>query len=127
MSKPPKSRLVGEPIPGRYLTKLVQKGWAVPASIETTADGTAFTATLDGEPLPGEWSRDDIETQLYDWITGEPSHPFLKITLYGQQCTEAEYQHRLAMKHWARQHAPWHPCLHPTRSIDHSTLPAEDF
>lgn len=99
----------------------------MPASIEMTANGAAFTATLDGEPLQGEWSRDDIESQLYDWITGEPSHPFLKITLYGTQCTEAVYQHRLEIKQWARQYAPWHPCLSPMRPINHRTLPAEDF
>lgn len=119
-----------EPVPGYYLLRLVPKGWPVPVLIRRLDEiGHPFTAEIDGVPLPNAWTRERLETEAAESISrGELfEHPFLRIVLFGQPCTETEYRHRLALKTWATAHAPWHPCLNPMRPIDQRLLPAEDF
>ena len=115
------------PAPGHYLVRLVPRGWEVPALI-TLADGR-YTAIVDGKPVLGSWTEQQLETAAVDAATeGELfNHPFLRLCLFGRRCDEAIYEHRLATKAWAAQHAPNHPSVHPLRPMDPRTLDADDF
>lgn len=119
-----------EPKPGYYLLRLVPKGWAVPVFIRQLDEpGHPFVAEIDGVPLPSAWTSERLEAEAAESLSrGELfEHPMLRIVLFGRPCTEKEYRYRLALKEWATAHAPWHPCLTPTRPIDQRLLPAEDF
>lgn len=110
---------------GLYLLRLVPKGWAVPASLHR--DGEHYTATVDGAPLLGLWTPDD----LWDFVGGfailAESPPIARLLMFGKATDQATYDQRLALKAWAAKWQPSHPCLTPTKPIDARLLPATDF
>ena len=121
------TRTLTKPTPGFYLLRIVPRGWQVPASIRRVGD--LITGDVDGEPLGKLWSEQMIEEEAAEAIVNGAlfDHPLLRISLFGETCSETKYHHRAAIKVWAKEHAPWHPCLSPRRPIDPALLPAEDF
>ena len=104
------------PMPGLYAVSMVPKGWPVPARI-LLADHV-FRVIIDGTLDPLTYTPDQFGELLIDWLTGESSHPFVRLHLYGRAADEADYLWRLALKDWAALHAPDHPCLHPLTRMD---------
>ena len=118
-------RVPTRPVPGYYLLRRVRRGWAVPCQV--IADAGRFMCILNGEPLTGAWSEDELSAFWADYLTAESVHPLVQIQLHGVTCDKATYDHRLAMKAWAERNQPDHPCLHPIRPIDPNKMPADEF
>lgn len=112
-------------MPGFYRLAKAPRCWKVPARIGL--ENGLYTAEIDGEAIDGSWSEDDIEWQLFEWLTHAGSYPFFHLVLFGRPSTGAEFKWLLALKDWAAIHNPNHPCLHPLRSMDPLTLKADDF
>lgn len=127
MTAAKQSRVLTRPEPGYYLVRLVPKGWPVGARI-VLADGR-YSATVDDLPVPGSWTEEELEAEAAEWLSRGQlfDHPFLRVSLFGTPCTETDYQHRLALKAWAKQHRPTHPAANPEKPIDPRLLPADDF
>lgn len=106
-----------QPRRGFYLVALVPGGWKVPVEITTVQCGWGLV--LDGTGHPLEWSAEDVLlAYAQGMLTGELfNHPMLRVVLFGEPIPEHAYLHRLALKDWARLHAPDHPCLHPERRM----------
>lgn len=109
------AQIVGQPVPGYYLLSRVPKGWGVPCQIIET-DGR-FSAVVDGEPLLGAWTADEIRDFWADFLFAKATHPMVQLQAHGMPCDRATYDQRIAMKVWARTHNPDHPCLHPMRPM----------
>jgi len=104
---PSQRRLIWPPSPGWFKLRLVRGGWQVPAMI-CHHDQIGWWAVLDGEQFA---PHDD------------PAHaPRVSDIWTGTIIDEATYDWLLAVKAWARQHEPDHPCLSPTKPISHRRL-----
>lgn len=123
MSKSP--RTLTRPQPGYYLLRRIRRGWAVPCRI-VESDGQ-FQCYLDGELMPGSWAEEEIAGFWIQFLIADSVHPIVQIQCHGITCDEATYAHRMAMKVWAAQSAPDHPCLHTMRPIDLGSLAADEF
>jgi hypothetical protein len=121
----PLSRSPTRPEPGYYLTSLVGKGWAVPCRLDLK-DGL-YSVEVDGEAIPGAWDSEQLGMLLENWVTAKDTAPIVRVILWGQPCEEHVYAHRLAMKEWASQFSPDHPCLTPMKRMNPRLLPATEF
>lgn len=113
------------PEPGPYLLRIVPKGWETPCRV--IQNNGRYSCMIDGELIPGSWSHDELGDLFAVWLVAEGSPPIVRLVLFGKACDEATYQHRLAMKDWARTNSPDHPCLFPERPMNSLLTPAEDF
>lgn len=104
-----------EPREGFYLLSMTRGGWKVAARLSLS--GGKWVAIVDGEIDPTQPTPEQLLTM------DATAHAIGRIMLYGQECSEAEYLRRLAMKNWARDHAPNHPCLNPYAPINSFTAP----
>ena len=120
---PPK--IVNELVPGFYLVRYVPGGWAVPARIGALDDRYWFEH--DGKLIQVVLTAEEAWAIAAHWITGEKIDPIARIIVFGEPCDETTYRHRLALRRWAYNNAPWHPCLHPDKPMDSRLLPAADF
>ena len=121
------ARVLTDPQPGLYTLRLVPKGWPVAARLDRSVDGI-WSCWIDGERVPGEWTQDGLlEMLMMSFISADEAAPIARLIVWGIPCDEATYQHRLAMKVWALMHSPRHPAANPRKSIDASTLAADDF
>lgn len=118
---------LANPVTGPYLVRLVPRGWPIAARI--LRDGGMFQVEVDGSVLSDHWTHDELpDLAVAATMAGAlNNHPLFRVVLFGRPCSEAAYQHRLAMKAWAREHAPDHPCLTPTVPMDPNKTPAVDF
>ena len=103
------------PPTGFFLYRKVRNGWQVPVQIEIIEG--RYVITVDGtvdpfSPTPAEIGDFDI-TQ----------HHLGKVTLFGERCDETMYRYRLALKDWAINSCPDHPCLHPDKPVDLRLIP----
>lgn len=101
-----KARAVAEPQPGFFLIRLVRKGPQVPARI--CHENGVWWAIVDSQTFPSASDPAAAPRVFPIWHGGE-------------EITEAEYQHRLALKRWAQAHQPDHPAANPGRPIDLTT------
>lgn len=113
------------PEPGFYLVRMRKGAWEVPASISLT-DGI-YRFVIDGEEIPGEFQPQDLEVLVVGWLMAEASGPIARLLMWGRPTDELTYRHRLAVKSWAQQWEPDHPCLHPNRPISEGTIPITEF
>lgn len=88
--------------------------------IQITVNGLQHVESWSVADLPELLAEATMEGRLFE-------HPLFRIVLFGKPCDETEYRHRLALRDWAVDNAPWHPALHPERPIDARILPATDF
>lgn len=95
----------GPPQAGLYAMRLVRGGPLVAAAIVRDAHGR-WRAVIDGSPagFPAT-DPDDAPGVVRIWHGAQHS-------------TQEEHDYLAAMKRWAAQHDPNHPCLHPYKSID---------
>ena len=101
-------RIVDQPEPGFFTTRLVRNGPLVPARI-IWHEGEGWQAVVNGEP--GPTSYDDVVAGV-DLIWN-----------YCPRISEAEYEFMLAVIAWAEEHEPRHPAANPRRPIDPRTKP----
>lgn len=104
------ARAVWPPTPGYFVMRLAKGAWQVPCKIEREGgDGVCqWRAVIDG--AEGHWETDPVSAGV-DRIWG-----------YGVMIDEPKYRYLLELKDWCRQYDPDHPCLHPNRPIDRTTL-----
>ena len=102
----------GDPQPGLFLMRLVRGGPQIAARI-TCTDGQ-WQATVDGKPYPPH-SDPVIAQHVY------------RVWHSGIVITQGDYDYRLAVKAWATDHQPGHPCLSPYQAVDISLLPPISF
>lgn len=97
--------------------------------VRVIVENDVILITINGAQVTDVWQIDELDDQFADaTAAGELfDHPLFRVILFGEPCDETDYRHRLALKEWAEQHAPWHPCLHPNQPIDQRLLPATDF
>lgn len=96
-------RRIDQPEPGFFTLRLIRNGWAVPCSIDFEEQTEFWTATIDGE---ARRHIDPVQAGVF------------RIWIYGKQIEAWRYADLLALKSWAQQHDPDHPCLHPRKPID---------
>ena len=58
---------------------------------------------------------------------GAFSHPVLRILLWSERITEADYRLLLARSNWAAFNAPDAPEAHPNQPIDPNTIPITEI
>jgi hypothetical protein len=98
--------------PGFYRLALVKGGWRVPCRIchEDNGFDPYWWGEIDGE-ANGLRVRDPFDcpviVQIHEW---------------GEKISDRQFDWLVAIKQWAAQHDPSHPCLHPRRRIDHMNL-----
>jgi hypothetical protein len=100
---PNQRRRVDLPSSGFFTLRLVRGGWAVPAQI--ARNGRFWFAVVDGETLAAH--ADPFQAEKVAAI-----HEF------GTAIEQSHYVWLLALREWAAEHDPDHPCLHPYRAIN---------
>ena len=97
------------PVPGTFLTKLVKGGPWCAAAIRRDARGwwVEINGRAQAEPDP-------------DPNTAKGLH---KLWQWGRDCTQADYDHHLAVFQWAIQHAPDEAEANPSKAVDLKNLP----
>jgi hypothetical protein len=101
-------RIVWPPEEGYFRLRLVRGGWSVPAQISYDVE-TGWRATIDGAER--EPNRDPA------LATDVP-----RVWHYGRFIPEHEYEQLVALKAWAIEHSPRHPCVNPLKPIDRMML-----
>ena len=105
---------------GHYRLSERRGAWPTPARIED--DNGRFMFEIGGQ-MYGPLTEGEIEEALADWVTGLDATPVLRLLLYGEAIDEASYRQMVALREWARDYAPAHPCLSSEREIDLLALP----
>lgn len=118
---------LNNPQSGHYLISISPKGWKVPARV--TIEDDVIRLVINGSQVIDRWYVNELGNLLADATMAGTlfDHPLFRVVLFGEPCDETTYRHRLALRDWAVDNAPWHPCLHPDKPIDPRTLPATDF
>src|SRR5215831_15447402 len=93
------ARRMWPPEAGYFRLKLTKKGWPVPCRIFCEWDGR-WHAVVDGRMFHA-----DCDPALAPWI-GE-------VWTRAEKISKADYDWLMAVKSWATEHHPDHPCLHP--------------
>lgn len=104
VSHPAASRPVWPPEPGFFTLRRARRGWPVPAQI-TRDDAGRWYAIIDG--AAGDCHPDPAHAPDVD-----------RVWTSGTYISQAEYDYLLAVKSWAIDNDPTHPCLTPFQSID---------
>lgn len=102
-------RRVDRPEPGFFRTRLVARGWAVPARIERNDEGL-WRVTIDGTAK--EWVRDPTSDEA-----------LARVWHFGEAVEEWVYRDLLDLKIRMAEAHPDHPCLAPHRPIKAMTMP----
>lgn len=115
------TRVVDRPEPCFALVRLVKAGPQVAARIWRPCHCTPVGGD---EQRVHDWTPDcDRFPPLAGEINGAPADP-VRIWHAGRMCGRAEYEHRLRVKAWAEERAPWAPEARPDQPIDHHALPS---
>lgn len=101
MSEEP--RPIADPQPGYFRLRLVKGGWAVPCAIGEDEQTGKWTSIIDEQEIS---HIDPVEAGVF------------RVWIYGERIEAWQYADLLALKAWAKQAYPDHPCLHPRRAID---------
>lgn len=113
-------RHVAQPRPGYYALRLVKDGPFVAAMI-------THAPTLDpetGEPMDRSplWSAfidgELVEEPSPDWVAAGVG----RIWHAGERVSQEDYDYRLALAAWAREHAPNSPEANPFKPVDYNLM-----
>ena len=106
--------------PGYYLLRLHRRGWQVPCRITLAHD--IYECMIDGVLVWGGTAT-DLDALRSVW----PEPQVVVLMAWGEQSTEAAYNHRNATREHYREYDPNHPAMNPTRPIETRLLKPEDF
>lgn len=102
-------RAVGKPEPGYFRMRVIRKGPWVPAAI-FHIDGI-WSACIDGETGSAHEDPGYADCVFRVWLGG-------------RRISRSEYDHMLATKAWAAEHATYHPSVNVRKPLDVSKLPS---
>lgn len=68
------------------------------------------------QPYPADAVGDIVDDSL---VSGEAfKHPLLRLLLWGEPVTQAEYDYLVATAKWAMEHQPDHPMARPEQPVN---------
>lgn len=115
------ARSVDQPEPGFFTLRLVKGGPKVPARIIHAP----ATDPLTGETLDRSyWWSAEISGKPAGEPSMQPTDEVMRIWLFGEPITEADYRYEVADMDWCLAHAPAEPKANPRQRIDLASLPA---
>lgn len=112
---------------GYYRVRRVPKGPWVGCEV-SVQDAMVFVVE-DGSPAAHGWSLDALPDEIGDAAAmGHAfSHPILRLLLWSERITEAEYRRMLAVSSWAAANSPQSAEANPNRPIDVNSIPIGDL
>lgn len=117
-------RQIQQPEIGTYVIRLARRGHLVPVLMQLIEG--RWLATVNGVPQSHSYSPEEVEAAvMVCLLDGQlSSHPFVKILAFGKKADQATYDRMIRRIEWAKIYAPDHPCLHPDRPVDLSSMPS---
>lgn len=102
---------------GFYTLRLVRRGWRI--GVQLFREDGLFWAEANGDPPTEPINLARLHTEMQEWLMGESAREMvLRLWLYGEPTTEADYRWRVEMRRWAEIHDPTHPAANPMRPVD---------
>lgn len=113
--------------PGFYRVRMVKEGPWVPVEVRVDQLTDMLTVIESGRDAVFEIARSDFEDAIVECVTDGDAfqHPLIRIAWFGESIDAKAHADMLELLAWAREHAPEHPVLHPTRPIKLSKLPVD--
>ena len=111
--------------PGFYKARLVKGGWEVP--VRVYLDDGLYSCEVDGDLVLSSFDPARLDDMLKELPPGEETHPLMRLRLIGTVIDQTDYDYRTALRKWAREHEPFHPCLHARKPISTLGSPAVTF